>query len=341
MAIVTSLWLIRVLPVLMAMWMVNSHNGVSIRFMGVELTRGISRVCLSDIGEQLPGAKAMVGVPDTVEGPALVCVTNNPNCCRSVDNPNGGGVGDWTINGFSAPGMYANPQSRIYRNRGTGLVRINYQPSTEGADPPLVLIGQYCCTIPDMSGVFQTLCIEVNNAVCNTSTMPLPTATSTATVTGFTDIVPPTTDPPPGSSDPQLGAIVGPLVGVIVVLILIIVIVMVTCTSRRKKRNGQSEGNIPTNDLTNRFSAIDSENIDLKTNQAYGNIKHGKAAVTVANLVANPSYESVPPPIAQQSVEYDYIPDLLHGNTPASNSGDGTKDSNSGPTSLVYEEIHA
>ncbi len=153
--------------------------------------------------------------------------------------------------------------------------------------------------------------------------------------------MPPTTDPPPGSSDPQLGAIVGPLVGVIVVLILIIVIVMVTCTSRRKKRNGQSEGNIPTNDLTNRFSAIDSENIDLKTNQAYGNIKHGKAAVTVANLVANPSYESVPPPIAQQSVEYDYIPDLLHGNTPASNSGDGTKDSNSGPTSLVYEEIHA
>ena len=139
------------------------HTGVSIRFMGVELTSGISRVCLSDIGEQLPGAKAMVGVPDTVEGPALVCVTNNPNCCRSVDNPNGGGVGDWTINGFSAPGMYANPQSRIYRNRGTGLVRINYQPSTEGADPPLVLIGQYCCTIPDMSGVFQTLCVEVNS----------------------------------------------------------------------------------------------------------------------------------------------------------------------------------
>ncbi len=121
--------------------------------------------------------------------------------------------------------------------------------------------------------------------------------------------MPPTTD--------QLGAIVGPLVGVIGILILVIVIVLVTCTWRRKKRNGQSEVNIPTNDLTNRSSAINSENIYLKTNQAYGNIKHGDTVVTVAN----PSYESVPPPIAQQSVEYDYIPDLLHGNTPASNSG--------------------
>ena len=129
------------------------HTGVSIRFMGVELTSGISRVCLSDIGEQPSQANATAGVPDTVEGPALVCVTNNRNCCRPVDNPNGRGVGNWTINGFSAPGMYANPQSRIYRNQGTGLVRINYRPSAEGADPPLVLIGQYCCTIPDMSGV--------------------------------------------------------------------------------------------------------------------------------------------------------------------------------------------
>ena len=84
-----------------------------------------------------------------------------------------------------------------------------------------------------------------------------------------------------------------------------------------------AEGNIQTNDLTNHSSAIESENIDLKTNQAYGNIKHGE---TVANLVTNPSYESVPLPIAQQSVEYDYIPDLLHSNMLASNSGDGTED---------------
>ncbi len=49
------------------------HTGVSIRLMGQELTSGISRVFLSDIGEQLSRANRTVGVPDTVEGTALVC----------------------------------------------------------------------------------------------------------------------------------------------------------------------------------------------------------------------------------------------------------------------------
>ena len=180
--------------------------------------------------------------------------------------------------------------------------------------------------------------IQKTSSSYRLSTMQL-TATPTPTVTpiGFTDF---STDPPPRSSDPQLGAIVGPLVGVIVVLIFIIVIVLLWKQKRNAERN-RPEGIIQTNDLTNRSSAIDSENIDLKTNQAYGNIEHGETAVTVANLVANPSYESMPPPIARQSVEYDYIPDLLHGNTPTSNSGDGTEDSNGRPTSVVYEEIPA
>ena len=137
------------------------HTGVSIRLMGQELTSGISQVCLSDIGEQPSRANISDGIPDSEEGPALVCVTNNPNCCRPVDNPNPGGLGDWVVNGFSTPRMNAVPLARIYRNRGTGLVRINYRPSAEGADPPLVLIGQYCCTLPDMSGVFQELCVDV------------------------------------------------------------------------------------------------------------------------------------------------------------------------------------
>ncbi len=62
------------------------------------------------------------------------------------------------------------------------------------------------------------------------------TPTPTATPIGFTD-------PPPGSSDPQLGAIVGPLVGVIVVLVLIIVIVLLWKQKRNTERN-RPEGNI-------------------------------------------------------------------------------------------------
>ena len=92
------------------------HTGVSIRLMRQELTSGISQVCLSDIGEQPSRANISDGVPDTVEGTALVCVTNNPNCCRPVDNPNGRAVGEWTINRFPVPGMNAVPPTRIYRN---------------------------------------------------------------------------------------------------------------------------------------------------------------------------------------------------------------------------------
>ena len=127
--------------------------------MGQELTPGISRVCLSDIGEQLSRANASDGIPDTVEGTALVCVTTNPNCCRPVDHPNTGTIGEWRINRFLAPRMNELPLARIYSNRGTGLVRINYRPNVEG----ISVTGQYCCTIPDMSGVFQTLCVEVNS----------------------------------------------------------------------------------------------------------------------------------------------------------------------------------
>ena len=137
--------------------------GVSIRLRGQELTNG-SQVCLSNIG-QLSRANVTAGVPDTVEGTALVCATNNRNCCRPVDNPNGGGVGEWKINGFSVPGMNAVPLARLYRNRGTGLVRINYRPNVEGT--AMSETGQYCCTIPDMSGVTQTLCVDfINSKPC-------------------------------------------------------------------------------------------------------------------------------------------------------------------------------
>ncbi len=139
------------------------HAGVFIRFMGVELTDGISQVCLSDIGEQPSLANAMVGVPDTEEGPTLVCVTDNPNCCRPVDSGGSGAMGDWILNGFPVPSSNDAPSSRIYTNRGTGLVRINYRPNVEGADLAVMIIGEYCCTVPDMSGVMQIRCVEVTS----------------------------------------------------------------------------------------------------------------------------------------------------------------------------------
>ncbi len=132
--------------------------------MGVQLTSG-SQVCLSNIGQQPSRANATRGIPDTVEGTALVCVTDNPDCCRPVDHPNTGtgGLGNWVVNGFPVQRMNADPPPRIYMNRGTGLVRINYRPSVEGADLNVRITGQYCCTIPDMSDVMQTLCVDINS----------------------------------------------------------------------------------------------------------------------------------------------------------------------------------
>ncbi len=130
--------------------------------MGVELTDGISRVCLSDIGEQPSLANPTVGVPDTEEGPALVCVTDKPNCCRPVETSGSGAMGDWMLNGFPV-GSNNEPTSRIYRNRGTGLVRMNYRPNVEGANLAVMITGEYCCTVPDMSNVVQIRCVEVTS----------------------------------------------------------------------------------------------------------------------------------------------------------------------------------
>ncbi len=126
------------------------YVGVSLRFMGQELNNGSSQVCLRDIGEQ---PSQSLFTPDTAEGLALVCATTNPSCCRVVDGASGG-VGDWTLNGIVAEGTQITPLPLIYRNRGTGLVRLNVQTGA-------VVTGQFCCTIPDNSNITRTLCVDV------------------------------------------------------------------------------------------------------------------------------------------------------------------------------------
>ncbi len=108
-------------------------------------------------------ANPTVGVPDTEEGPTLVCVTDKPNCCRAVDTSGSGAMGDWMLNGFPVPGSNNEPTSRIHRNRGTRLVRMNYRPGVEGANLAVLVTGEYCCTVPDMSNVMQRRCVEVTS----------------------------------------------------------------------------------------------------------------------------------------------------------------------------------
>ena len=114
-------------------------------------------VCLRDIGEQESLSSPMRGTPDDVRGDALICVTDSDNCCRGVDRTEGAAIGEWKINGGdNVPGSLVTPREDIYRNRGTGFIRLNVR---NGTMPTLV--GQYCCMIPDAMNMMQTVCVTV------------------------------------------------------------------------------------------------------------------------------------------------------------------------------------
>ena len=115
-------------------------------FMGKTLVNGTGQVCVSDIG---------LGSDNPTEaGDALVCVTDNTMCCRGVDGVTGG-VGEWFINGVLVPGLTMMPDAVAFRNRGTGLVRLNVRTGH-----PEIQAGDYCCIIPDSNGVTQILCVR-------------------------------------------------------------------------------------------------------------------------------------------------------------------------------------
>ena len=122
-----------------------------IEFKGNRLNNS-SKVILTDIGEQLSGTQE----PDTMRGDALVCVTNYTPCCRKSDGADGA-AGGWLFpNGDAVPGTLMQHVG-IYRNRGTGLVRLNRQVNSTQET-----IGQYCCKIPvtDLTNL-ETLCVTI------------------------------------------------------------------------------------------------------------------------------------------------------------------------------------
>ncbi len=80
------------------------------------------------------------------DGDALLCMTDNTNCCS---NPNGEFYyPDGTAVGFS----FTNP---LYRNRGEQVVRLNRRGD---ATSPL---GRYRCDIPDASGTTRSIFIYI------------------------------------------------------------------------------------------------------------------------------------------------------------------------------------
>ncbi len=91
-------------------------------------------VNITDIGDSVAG------------GDALLCLTDNTNCCSGPDGefyyPDGTDVG------FSI-------SNSLYRNRGEGVARLNRR---NGATSPL---GRYRCDIPDASGTTRSVYINI------------------------------------------------------------------------------------------------------------------------------------------------------------------------------------
>ena len=78
-------------------------------------------------------------------------MTDNAECCRGSDNPNGGGLGEWYFpDGTLVPTGNTNS---IYRNRDLSAVRLNRMSTVEAPT------GIYRCEVPDASGTTQSVSV--------------------------------------------------------------------------------------------------------------------------------------------------------------------------------------
>ena len=117
-------------------------NSMAFVFSGLQLN-GVdfvnnSNLVLTDIGESTSSS-------------ALFCVTDNAECCRGSDNPNGGGLGEWYFpDGTLVPTGNTNS---IYRNRDRSAVRLNRMSTVEAPT------GVYRCEVPDASGTNQSVSV--------------------------------------------------------------------------------------------------------------------------------------------------------------------------------------
>ena len=82
-------------------------------------------------------------------GSSLVCVTSNVNiqCCRGINNPNGGALGEWHFpDGTIVPRYSADLDADFSRSGFTHQVRLNRRNNAIGPT------GAYECRVPPLGG---------------------------------------------------------------------------------------------------------------------------------------------------------------------------------------------
>ena len=96
----------------------------------------------------------MFNLTDIGEGDnALLCLTNNTQCCRGSDNLNGGGLGEWYFpNGTLVP---TENTSIVYRNRDRSTVHLNRRNNAQAPT------GVYRCEVPDASATNRSVFVGV------------------------------------------------------------------------------------------------------------------------------------------------------------------------------------
>ena len=99
-----------------------------------------------------------VGQTDTTVPPppnsnnGLQCITDRMPCCQSTPNR----FGQWQFPNKTNIGISGSTTS-FYRNRGDdGTVNLNRVD-----DSVMMPTGQFCCIVPDATGVDQTLCANI------------------------------------------------------------------------------------------------------------------------------------------------------------------------------------
>ena len=93
--------------------------------------------------------------PYTGQGGGVLCITDRKPCCRDDQFSSG----EWLFpNGSSIP--MQETAAVYYRNRGDdGSVSLNILSS----DTPLpLLIGLFCCVIPDATDAMRTACVDIS-----------------------------------------------------------------------------------------------------------------------------------------------------------------------------------
>ena len=114
--------------------------GLTLELRGQEIED--SQIPITDVGESTE-----------TSGGALVCRTDNDDCCANV--PGQTRQGEWK---FPNGSMVRTPGSGddFYRNRGTSILRLSRRNDATGPT------GQYCCEVASVDDPNARICISLS-----------------------------------------------------------------------------------------------------------------------------------------------------------------------------------